>query len=78
DNARARKEINKRRRHHHNSKTSFLSNLQEQKHAGPREELVDDSKEAAVAELGEALTALGMEGKSFGEFTLTVVVYDED
>jgi len=78
DNARARKEINKRRRHHHNSKTSFLSNLQEQKHAGPREELVDDSKEAAVAELGEALTALGMEGKSFGEFTLTVVIYDED
>jgi type IV secretion/conjugal transfer VirB4 family ATPase len=78
DNARARKEINKRRRHHHNSKTSFLSNLQEQKHSGPREELVDDSKEAAVAELGEALTALGMEGKSFGEFTLTVVVYDED
>ncbi len=78
DNARARKEINKRRRHHHNSKTSFLSNLQDQKHAGPREELVDDSKEAAVAELGEALTALGMEGKSFGEFTLTVVIYDED
>ena len=35
DNARARKEINKRRRHHHNSKTSFLSNLQDQKHAGP-------------------------------------------
>jgi type IV secretion/conjugal transfer VirB4 family ATPase len=78
DNARARKEINKRRRHHHNSKTSFLSNLQEQKHAGPREELVDDSKEAAVRELGEALTALGMEGKFFGEFTLTVVIYDED
>ena len=78
DNARARKEIHKRRRHHHNSKTSFLSNLQDQKHSGPRDELVDDSKEAAVAELGEALTALGMEGKSFGEFTLTVVIYDED
>ena len=45
---------------------------------GPRDELVDDSKEAAVAELGEALTALGMEGKNFGEFTLSVVIYDED
>jgi type IV secretion system protein VirB4 len=78
DNARARKEINKRRRHHHNSKTSFLSNLQDQNHVGPREELVDGSKEAAVTELGEALTALCMEGKSFGEFTLTVVIYDED
>ena len=78
DNARARKEINKRRRHHHNSKTSFLSNLQDRQSTGPRDELVDDSKEAAVRELGEALTALGVEGKSFGEFTLTVVVYDED
>ena len=28
--------------------------------------------------MGSALTALEMEGKIFGEFTLTVVVYDED
>jgi type IV secretion system protein TrbE len=78
DNAAARQEINKRRRHHHNSKTSFLSNLQDHQNTGPRDELVDDSKEAAVAELGEALTAIGLEGKSFGEFTLSVVIYDED
>jgi type IV secretion system protein TrbE len=78
DGAKARKEIAKRRRHYHNSKTSFVSNLQDREANGPRDELVDDSKEAAVAELGEALTALGMEGKSFGEFTLTAVVYDED
>jgi type IV secretion system protein VirB4 len=78
DNAKARKEINNRRRHHHNSKTSFVSNLQDRQNTGPRDELVDDSKEAAVAELGSALTALGMEGKSFGEFTLSVVLYDED
>ncbi len=78
DNARARKEIASRRRHHHNSKTSFVSNLQDRQSMGPKDELVDDSKEAAVAELGSALTALGMEGKNFGEFTLSVVVYDED
>jgi len=78
DNSRTRKEIAKRRRHYHNSKTSFLSNLQDRQSAGPRDELIDDSKEAAVAELGEALTAIGMEGKSFGEFTLTAVVYDPD
>ena len=70
DNAKARKEIASRRRHHHNSKTSFVSNLQDRQNAGPQDELVDDSKEAAVAELGSALTALGMEGKNFGEFTL--------
>jgi|SRR5579884_584060 len=78
DNARARKEINKRRRHYHNSKTSFLSNLQDRQNSGPRDELVDDSKEAAIQELGQALTALGMEGKSFGEFSLTAVIYDKD
>jgi type IV secretion system protein VirB4 len=78
DNAKSRKEIASRRRHHHNSKTSFVSNLQDRQNAGPKDELVDDSKEAAIAELGGALTALGMEGKNFGEFTLSVVVYDED
>jgi type IV secretion system protein VirB4 len=78
DNARARKEIASRRRHHHNSKTSFVSNLQDRQSTGPRDELVDDSKEAAIAELGAALTALGMEGKHFGQFTLSVVIYDEN
>jgi type IV secretion/conjugal transfer VirB4 family ATPase len=78
DNAKARKEIASRRRHHHNSKTSFVSNLQDRQNSAPQDELVDDSKAAAVAELGNALTAMGMEGKSFGEFTLSVVIYDED
>jgi type IV secretion/conjugal transfer VirB4 family ATPase len=78
DNLRTRKEIATRRRHYHNSKTSFLSNLQDRQTADPRDELVDDSKQAAIGELGEALTAIGMEGKSFGEFTLTAVVYDTD
>jgi type IV secretion/conjugal transfer VirB4 family ATPase len=78
DNAKARKEIASRRRHHHNSKTSFVSNLQDRQNTGPQDELVDDSKAAAVAELGNALTVMGMEGKSFGEFTLSVVVYDEN
>jgi type IV secretion system protein VirB4 len=78
DGAKARKEITSRRRHYHNSKSSFVSNLQDRQNTGPKDELVDDSKEAAVAELGLALTTIGMEGKSFGEFTWTVVVYDED
>ncbi|MGA7155256.1 MAG: DUF87 domain-containing protein [Acidobacteriaceae bacterium] len=78
DNAKARKEIASRRRHHHNSKTSFVSNLQDRESTGNQDNLVDDSKAAAVAELGGALTALGMEGKNLGEFTFTVVIYDED
>jgi type IV secretion system protein VirB4 len=78
DNAKARKEIASRRRHHHNSKTSFVSNLQDRDNSANQDNLVDDSKAAAVAELGGALTALGMEGKNFGEFTLSVVIYDDD
>lgn len=78
DNTKARKEIASHRRHHHNSKTSFVSNLQDRQNIGNQDNLVDDSKAAAVAKLGNALTAIGMEGKSFGEFTLSVVVYDED
>jgi type IV secretion system protein VirB4 len=77
-NDRARKEIASRRRHYHNSKTSFVSNLQDRQNTGNQDNLVDDSKAAAVAELGNALTAIGMEGKSFGEFTLSVVIYDKD
>jgi type IV secretion/conjugal transfer VirB4 family ATPase len=77
-NEKARKEIASRRRHYHNSKTSFVSNLQDRQNTGPQDNLVDDSKAAAVAELGNALTAMGMEGKHFGELTLSVVIYDED
>jgi type IV secretion system protein VirB4 len=78
DNARARKQIASRRRHHHNTKTSFLSNLEEKGNSGPKDELVDDSKQAAVEELGECLKAIGNDGKYFGEFTLSVVLYDRD
>jgi type IV secretion system protein VirB4 len=77
-NEKARKEIASRRRHHHNSKTSFVSNLQDRGNTANQDNLVDDSKAAAVAELGNALTVMGMEGKTFGEFTLSVVVYDAD
>jgi type IV secretion system protein VirB4 len=41
DHARARKEIASRRRHYHNSKTSFLSNLQERQSTGPRDGATD-------------------------------------
>ena len=36
DNARARKEIASRRRHHHNTKTSFLSNLEDKRTRDPK------------------------------------------
>jgi hypothetical protein len=53
DNGKARKLIQSRRRHFHNSKTSFLSNLSMNDQNGPADELVDDSKQAAIRELGD-------------------------
>lgn len=78
DNGNARKLIQSRRRHFHNSKTSFMSNLSLHEHKGPADELIDDSKQAAVSELGECLRAIGHDGKYFGEFSLSLVIYDDD
>jgi type IV secretion system protein VirB4 len=78
DNGKARKLIQSRRRHFHNSKTSFFSNLSLQEHKGSADELIDDSKQAAIAELGDCLRAIGHEGKYFGEFSLSIVIQAED
>ena len=75
DNGKARKLIQSRRRHFHNSKTSFMSNLSLSEHKGPADELIDDSKQAAVADLGECLTAIAHEGKYFGKFSLSCVLH---
>jgi type IV secretion system protein VirB4 len=75
DSGKARKLIHGRRRHFHNSKTSFMSNLSLSEHKGPADELIDDSKQAAIADLGECLTAIAHEGKYFGEFSLSCVVH---
>jgi len=75
DNGKARKLIQSRRRHFHNSKTSFMSNLSLSEHKGPADELIDDSKQAAVADLGECLTAIAHDGKYFGEFSLSCVLH---
>jgi len=44
----------------------------------PADVLVDDSKEAQVRELGQSIKELEIEGNYFGQFSLTVVVYDLD
>jgi type IV secretion system protein TrbE len=75
DNGKARKLIQSRRRHFHNSKTSFMSNLSLSEHKGPADELIDDSKQAAVSDLGECLTAIAHDGKYFGEFSLSCVLH---
>jgi type IV secretion/conjugal transfer VirB4 family ATPase len=69
--------IHSRRRHFHNTKRSLVSYFGSSENAAhPQEILIDDSKEAQVRDLGEALKEMEIKGHYFGEFSLTVVVYD--
>jgi type IV secretion system protein VirB4 len=73
---RIRREINARRRHYHNSRISLMSYVHDQ--ANPGDLLVDDSASAMVRDLGAALTELTLQGRYFGEYSLSIVLYSRD
>ena len=77
DSGKTRRIIQAKRRHFHNTKRSFISqvNLND----GPAQDvLLDDSKESQVRELGEGIKEIELHGNYFGQFSLTVVIYDLD
>jgi type IV secretion/conjugal transfer VirB4 family ATPase len=79
DTAKTRNRIHSRRRHFYNTKRSLMSYLNtSETPTSPQDVLVDDSKEAQIHSLGQALTDIEVKGNYFGEFSLTVVVYDPD
>src|ERR1700686_3147084 len=75
DSGKTRRAIQAKRRHFHNTKRSFFSqvNLND---ASPQDALLDDSKESQVRELGESIKELELKGNYFGQFSLTIVIYD--
>jgi len=77
DSGKTRRTIQAKRRHFHNTKRSFFSqvNLND---ASPHDVLLDDSKESQVRELGEGIKEIELHGNYFGQFSLTVVIYDLD
>ena len=77
DSGKTRRLIQAKRRHFHNTKHSFFSqvNLND---APQRDVLTDDSKESQVRELGDAVQQIELHGNYFGQFSLTVVIYDVD
>lgn len=77
ENTAARKRIQSMRRHFHNSKTSLFSQLKADNSTNPSDLLVDDSRESLVRSLGDCLKEIELNGNYFGEFSLTVVVYDK-
>ena len=78
DNTEVRKKIQSARRHFHNSKTSLMSQIKADGSPHAADVLVDDSKESLVQSLGECLKEIEIKGNCFGEFSLTIVVYDRD
>jgi type IV secretion system protein VirB4 len=74
---RTRRNIQARRRHFHNTRRSFFTqaNLNG---AALQDALVDDSKESQVRELGQGIEEIELRGNYFGQFSLTVVLYERD
>ncbi len=70
--AKARKEVTARRRHFNMAKSGFFSQMREEKRL-ERDQLIDESKQADIEQLGGCLRALG-DGQSMGEFSLTIVL----
>lgn len=77
ESGKMRRIIQAKRRHFHNTKRSFASQLAGSD-AAPQDVLLDDSKESQVRELGAGLSELELHGNYFGQFSLTVVIYDLD
>ena len=77
DSGSTRRVIQSKRRHFHNTKRSFVSQVNVND-GGPQDVLLDDSKESQVRELGDAIKEMELHGNYFGQFSLTVVIYDPD
>ncbi len=77
DSGKMRRVIQAKRRHFHNTKRSFASQVS-LNDSPTQDVLLDDSKESQVRELGEGIKEIELHGNYFGQFSLTVVIYDLD
>lgn len=75
-NATVQKLIRGKRRHYHNSKSSLLNYLGGAESVQAGNVLIDESATAMVHTLGTCLQELELQGRSFGEFALTIILYD--
>jgi type IV secretion/conjugal transfer VirB4 family ATPase len=73
----SRRTIQAKRRHFHNTKRSFMSQVN-WNDAGPQDALLDGAKESQVRELGKGIEEIELHGNYFGQFSLSVVLYDRD
>ncbi|HEX2453136.1 MAG TPA: type IV secretion system DNA-binding domain-containing protein [Vicinamibacterales bacterium] len=73
-----RRLIQSKRRHFHNSKSSLMNYIGSSTAATPRDMLIDDGAVAMVGDLGHCLEQMDVNGRTFGQFSMTVVLYDKD
>jgi type IV secretion/conjugal transfer VirB4 family ATPase len=73
-----RRLIQTKRRHFFNAKHSILSYFPGSNPATPQDRLVDDSAVAHVADLGACLEELEVNGRHFGQFSMTIVLHHDD
>lgn len=70
--------IQSKRRHFHNSKASLLNYMNSGASTAPRDVLIDDGAAALVNSLGGSLEEIEVQGRYFGEFSLTLILYHRD
>jgi type IV secretion/conjugal transfer VirB4 family ATPase len=75
-NDRMRRDLQSRRRHFFNKRVSLVNYVSSE--TRPDEMLVDDSANAVVHQLGDAVTEMEVNGHFFGSCSLTLVLHGED
>ena len=73
---RIRREIRAKRRHHFNRRISLVNYISPE--TKPEHMLVDESATNVVAELGQCLSSIEVEGRAFGASSFSLVMYDTD
>lgn len=73
---RIRREIHAKRRHHFNRRISLVNYISPD--TKPEHMLVDESATSVVAELGQCLASIEIEGRAFGSSSFSLVMYDTD
>jgi type IV secretion system protein VirB4 len=70
--------IRSKRRHFHNAKASLMNYAMSNGQTSPKDMLVNDAAVAQVGDLGACLEELEVRGRSFGAFSMTLALFDED
>src|SRR5437764_552386 len=78
ESGKMRRLIQSRRRHFHNSKSSLGAQLSTGAQSGPGDVLIDNAAVAMIGNLGACLEEIDFKGRHFGEYSLSIVLYEKN